>query len=263
MAEPGKRPNRPTHTGTVTVREQLSPSMVRLTIRSASVADGSFVPNGCTDAYFKLVLPDAQGDDVMRTYTVRRWLVAESSFEADFMVHGVAGLAGPWARDVQVGGELRFRGPGGGYAPDPGAGSHLYVADLAALPAVEAALDVLPTDAVGHVVVVHDDPEDVRDVATSLTVQWVVDPDLSAAYDKAVGVVEGLPDLPELQAFVHGEAGFVRKLRPHLRIDRAVPAARLSISGYWKQGRTDEVWRTEKKDWMRPVNDREAQLDPA
>lgn len=261
MAEPSKRPNRPTHAGVVTGRQQLSPSMVRLTVRSDAVAAGAFAPNGFTDAYFKLVLPDAVGDDVLRTYTVRRWLVEDSAFEADFMVHGDQGLAGPWARDAQVGDHLSFRGPGGAFAPDVEAGSHLYVGDLAALPAIEAALDALPADARGHVVVVHDHQEDVRELSTSLEVTWVVDADLAVAYDKAVSLVEALPALPELQAFVHGEAGFVRRLRPHLRVERAVAPARLSISGYWKSGRTDEIWRTEKKDWLKPVDDREAALE--
>ena len=70
--------------------------------------------------------------------------------------------------------------------------------------------------------------------------------------------------LPEdgLDAFVHGEAGFVRDVRRHLRA-QGLPLARLSASGYWRRGRTDEVWRAEKSDWKRVVEDDDAALAAA
>jgi NADPH-dependent ferric siderophore reductase len=62
----------------------------------------------------------------------------------------------------------------------------------------------------------------------------------------------------EVHAFVHGEAGFVRELRRHLRIEREVPLDRLSISGYWRLGSDDEGWRATKADWNREVAEEEA-----
>ena len=52
-----------------------------------------------------------------------------------------------------------------------------------------------------------------------------------------------------MHAFVHGEADMVRELRRLLRVERGVPRERLSASGYWRRGRTDEGWRAEKKEW--------------
>jgi len=53
----------------------------------------------------------------------------------------------------------------------------------------------------------------------------------------------------DVQVFVHGEAEAVMKhLRPYLRKDRAVPATRASISGYWRRGRTEEGFRVWKQE---------------
>ena len=49
-----------------------------------------------------------------------------------------------------------------------------------------------------------------------------------------------------VQAFVHGEAGFVRDLRRYLLDERGVRRELLSISGYWRVGKDDEAWREEK-----------------
>jgi NADPH-dependent ferric siderophore reductase len=66
------------------------------------------------------------------------------------------------------------------------------------------------------------------------------------------------PDGHAPHAFVHGEAGWVKELRAYLRIDRGVPAERLSISGYWRLGTDGEGWRARKREWLREVEEREA-----
>jgi hypothetical protein len=43
----------------------------------------------------------------------------------------------------------------------------------------------------------------------------------------------------------------VRSLRRHLLVERALPAASLSASGYWKLRRTEEGWREDKAEWQR------------
>jgi NADPH-dependent ferric siderophore reductase len=50
-----------------------------------------------------------------------------------------------------------------------------------------------------------------------------------------------------VQAFVHGEATFVKELRGHLRRDRGLSMDQLSISGYWRRGRTEEGFREWKQ----------------
>ena len=51
-------------------------------------------------------------------------------------------------------------------------------------------------------------------------------------------------------AFVHGEATAVRLIRRHLVLECGLPLESLSATGYWKLRRTDEEWRSEKREWM-------------
>ena len=61
-----------------------------------------------------------------------------------------------------------------------------------------------------------------------------------------------------VHAFVHGEASAVRAVRRHLVVDRGISPDALSVSGYWKRGRTDEGWREDKAEWKRQVEADEA-----
>ena len=61
--------------------------------------------------------------------------------------------------------------------------------------------------------------------------------------------------LNRVQAFVHGEAGFVADLRRHLRVDRKLARDRVSISGYWRAGATEEGWRAAKAEWNAAAED--------
>ena len=46
----------------------------------------------------------------------------------------------------------------------------------------------------------------------------------------------------------------------HLRAERGVPREAMSVSGYWRRGRTEEGWRAEKPDWNREVERDDAEL---
>ena len=89
----------------------------------------------------------------MRSCTVRAFDAAVLELTLDFVVHGDAGVAGPWAATAAPGTEVLLLGPGGGYAPDPAATHHLLAGDESALPAIAVALERLPDHARGQVVV--------------------------------------------------------------------------------------------------------------
>ncbi len=80
----------------------------------------------------------------------------------------------------------------------------------------------------------------------SRLVEWVAAVDFPDALD-------GHP--ANVQAFVHGEAGFVADLRRHLRVDRRLARDRVSISGYWRAGATEEGWRAAKAEWNAAAED--------
>jgi len=238
---------------TVTSTERLSPGMVRVRFRSEDLS--AFAGSEDTDRYVKLVLGTPE-EPVVRTYTALDPDPAAGTLTIDFVVHGDAGYAGPWAAAAVPGDTLVARGPGGGYAPDPAADHHLLVGDEAALPAVRAALERLAglDGATGHAVVQVPGPEHEQPMPAvpGVELTWV-----HAEHAEAlVPVVRDLP-WPEgrVQVFVHGEAEVVMHgLRPHLLRERGVARADASISGYWRRGRTEEEFR----EWKRALAAAEA-----
>ncbi|MDR8411973.1 siderophore-interacting protein [Nonomuraea sp. 3-1Str] len=260
------------HRGVVLRTERLTPHMIRVVVGGDGLSD--FATSGLTDHYVKLVFPH-EGVDYpepfsvknvretmprelwprLRSYTVRSWDAEARELTIDFVHHGDKGLAGPWAARAVPGDELLMLGPGGGYVPDPAAGWHLFAGDESALPAIAASVEALPAGALAYVLLEVDGPAEEQKIET------VADAHVTWLYrdGRPVGeaLVQALCELefPEgdVHAFVHGEAGFVRRLRHHLRIERRVPLERLSISGYWRSGVDDEAWRAVKKEWNRQI----------
>ncbi|NUR09254.1 MAG: siderophore-interacting protein [Nocardioidaceae bacterium] len=196
----------------------------------------------------------------MRSYTVRSFDETTRELVLDFVVHGDAGLAGPWAAAAGPGDEALLLGPGGGYAPDPSASYHLLAGDLSALPAIAVALERLPESAVGAAYVEVPGPADEvpLDAPAGVPVTWLHTGDRRPG-DRLVSAVLDLPwPGGDVQAFVHGEAGAVREMRRHLRIGHGMTLDRLSVSGYWRLGVDDEGWRAGKREWNAAVEQDEA-----
>jgi NADPH-dependent ferric siderophore reductase len=239
-----------------------------------------FATRGQTDHYVKLLFP-APGVSypepldvgrireefpreqwpVTRTYTVRSWDAESRELALDFVLHGDEGLAGPWAANARPGDVLHFSGPGGGYAPDPAADWHLLAGDESALPAIAAALEELPADAVAHVFVEVADAAEEQKLQTGqgVTVEWIHrgDRPIGAGLAAAVSGLEFPAGNP--QVFVHGEAGFVKELRRLLRVERALPRELLSISGYWRLGHDEDGWQSSKREWNAQVEAEQGQ----
>jgi len=275
--EKDKRRARKVTSGLVRRVERLTPHMIRVVIGGEGLS--GFRTDGYTDHYVKLLfapagvsyprpfdmeairqdLPREQWPTT-RTYTVRRWDAEAGELTLDFVHHGDTGLAGPWADRVQPGEEVHFFGPGGGYAPDPEADWHLFAGDESALPAIAVSLESLPAGARAWAFIEVAGPEEEQRIDSPGDAKIVWLHRGPAPYgERLVRAVREL-DFPEgdVHAFVHGEAGFVRELRRHLRTERAIPLARLSISGYWRLGRDDESWRSSKREWNERIEAEEA-----
>ncbi|EHR50088.1 siderophore-interacting protein [Saccharomonospora marina XMU15] len=246
--------------------ERLTPHMIRVV--SGGEGLSNFVPNGFTDSYVKVLfgVPGVTYPEPFdlraikaelprelwpkqRTYTVRGYDPVAGELVIDFVYHGETGLAGPWAANLRPGDEMLVAGPGGGYAPNPQADWHLLVGDEAALPAIAASLEAMPADARVRALLLVENEAEQQPLATksAAEISWLH----RDAGDDLVAAVRAL-DFPPgtMQGFVHGEAGFVRELRGHLLNERGVPKTALSISGYWRLGRSDEAWRAEKATFM-------------
>ena len=260
------------HRGTVLRTERLTPHMVRVVLGGeglSAVDAGEF-----TDHYVKLAfpLPDITYPEpfdlariraemprhawpTTRTYTVRSWEPELRELTLDFVIHGDEGVAGPWAARARPGDQLYFAGPGGAYRPQPSADWHLLVGDESALPAIAASLEGMPDDAEGIALIeVADAAEEQKLTPPSgMELRWLHRGDARVGSLLLRAVRELDWRAGTLQAFVHGEAGFVKELRRHLRLQREVPRAQLSVSGYWRLGSNEDGWQASKREWNAQV----------
>jgi len=256
-----------------------TPHLVRVVLGGEGLAD--FPVGDFTDHYVKLLFrpADAPYDvpfdveqvraelppetwPVTRTYTVRAWDPDAGELTIDFVHHGEEGLAGPWAAAARPGDRIQLFGPGGAYTPSPDADWHLLVGDDSALPAIAATVGQLPAGRPALVFVEVPGPEDEQELtlAEGVELVWVHRENREPGTALLAAVLAA--DLPAgtVHAFVHGEAGFVRDLRRHLRADRALTPEFTSISGYWRKGRTEDRWQAEKPAWNAEVLAEEATI---
>ena len=265
MGEAGQR-KRIARTAEVVRARWLTPSMRRLVFTGPDLACLRELPY--TDHYVKILFaphgsdyrwpfdPDAlratapaERWPVTRTYTVRAYDPARNEMTIDFVVHGDEGLAGPWAARAEAGDQIGFFGPGGGYAPDPHADCHLMVGDEAALPAIAAALDRLGdrARAVVYLEVSGSADEQVLSSSPDVHVTWVHRRD--RAYGDALAEVVRAAGVPagDVQAFVHGNAEMIRRMRRFLFTEVDFNRRRVSMSGYWRTGQTEDGWQAGKR----------------
>ncbi|KOG31155.1 siderophore-interacting protein [Streptomyces resistomycificus] len=280
MAErPGRQP-RKSRSAQVVRTERLTPHMQRVVLGGEGLAD--FTADTCTDHYVKLLFPpqgvtypepfDVQRirEDfpraqwpVTRTYTVRYWDPQHLELTLDFVIHGDEGLAGPWALRAQPGETVHFMGPGGAYAPDPGADWHLLAGDESALPAIARSLESLPDGARAHAFIEVAGPEEEQKIDSDVEVVWLHRGDrrVGEALTEAVRALR----FPEgrVHAFVHGEAHFVKQLRHLLRVERSIAREDLSISGYWRLGHNEDGWQASKQEWNARIEAEQEGAAPA
>ncbi|MFC5246831.1 siderophore-interacting protein [Streptomyces nigrescens] len=278
-AERPSRKKPAAHRARVQRTEQLTPHMVRVVLGGEGLAE--FEAGEYSDHYVKLVFPQPgvqypEPFDIAqiraefprdqwpstRTYTVRTWDAATRELTVDFVVHGDEGLAGPWAAAAQPGEEIFLLGPGGAYVPEAAADWHLLAGDESALPAIAASLARMPAGVPVHAFIEVAGPEERQelDAPAGAEISWLYRGGAPVGRE-LVAAVRAL-DFPSgrVQAFVHGEAGFVKELRRLLRVEREIPREALSISGYWRKGHDEDGWQASKRDWNQQV---EAEQEPA
>ncbi|MGJ3189443.1 siderophore-interacting protein [Paenarthrobacter sp. FR1] len=262
------RKTRPQVNLTVLRKERLSPHMVRIVAGGPGFSD--YANNEYVDRYVKIVFPQPGVDyeypldlwtirDTMpreqwphtRTYTIR-WVDLEAQQLAiDFVVHGDEGLAGPWAAAAEPGDSMIFTGPGGAYKPAPDADWYLFAGDDAAIPAIAACVEALGANARGTAYLEVDSEADILPISAPAGVElhWLLRKGTPAGSSdlllEALRTTEWLPG--RVDVFAHGERGYMRGLREIFFAQRGLERSQVSLSGYWAQGRVEEVFQAEKK----------------
>lgn len=266
-ARPAGRPRRPQLVMEVVAVEDLSPTFKRITFGGGDFA--KFQDSAAVDKYVKLLLPQTPGltppfeletlretlpkDQLplRRTYTVHSVDEAAQTLKMDFVLHGDQGLAGPWAAQARVGDLVQFSGPGGKYQPDATADWHLLAGDEAAIPAIAAALEAMPADAVGHALIEVATADDEWELTapTGVEVIWL---HRGGPFTPQTSLLEqAVKDLPwragRPQLFVHGEREIMKPLRMYFTDERHVPRTDMSLSAYWAYGRAEDDFQAEKQ----------------
>ena len=267
MSQAGQRKRIP-RTAEVVRTSWLTPSMRRVVFTGPDLRCLQEMP--CTDHYLKILFaphgcdyrwpfdPDglkatepAHRWPVTRTYTVRSYDAARNEMTIDFVVHGDEGLAGPWAASAEPGMQIGFFGPGGGYAPDPAADRHLMVGDESAIPAIAAALDRLGDVARAAVFLEVAGAQDelVLSASPDVHVTWVHRAGRPYGEALAEAVREAGVPAGDVQAFVHGNAEMIRRMRRYLFTELDFNRQRVSMSGYWRTGQTEDGWQAGKREF--------------
>jgi NADPH-dependent ferric siderophore reductase len=256
---------RTNHRTSVVRTERLTPELVRVVLHGDELAE--LPDTDFTDRYVKLIFPKPdtptgpevehhalppEQRPVFRTYTVRAFDPEALELTIDFVTHGEAGVAGPWAAAAQPGDELLISGPGGGYRPSADVDLHLLVGDESALPAIASAVEALPPGARAVLIAEVEDGE--HEIAFAVPdgvvvdLRWLHRAD-GGGPEALLHVVEALdlPDGATVQPFVHGELMVVRAIKRHLLDERGLDPARCSASGYWRRGKDEDGFQAEKR----------------
>ncbi|MBL1068895.1 siderophore-interacting protein [Streptomyces sp. 7-21] len=185
---------------------------------------------------------------VMRTYTVREQRPGE--LDLDFAIHGDVGHACRWARRVRPGDPATLLGPltednaGVGFRPPADTAWVLLAGDATALPAMAGILAWLPEGmpVKAWIEVAHGADRQALPTKADADVTWLCrdglppgqgDPLLRAV--RAAALPQGTP-----YAWLAGEAGCVRALRRHLVGDRGFRRDRITFTGYWRRGVSED-----------------------
>lgn len=264
----GGRPARPQVLLQVLKRESIAPHLVRLTLGGPGISD--FVDKPVTDRYVKFLFANPElgleppydmealreqlaPEDmpVRRTYTVRRSDMESGTIEVDFVVHGDEGLAGPWARDAQIGSSICFSGPGGMFVPKEEFDFHFFAGDETAIPAIAASLEAMTPQMKGLAVI------EVADAADEMQLQAPAGMEIRWIHRKAEftpentileSVIREIP-WPEgrVQVFAHGEREVMKRLRHFFYDEHGVDRRDMSLSAYWAYGRAEDAFQAEKR----------------
>ena len=207
--------------------------------REDGTADFDAVPEGFGMAgYLKYLMASSHTRPLFRAYTVRGHRPESGEVDIDFVAHGDAGVAGPWAQRAQRGERVMLLDQGRGFEPHP-SGEYLLVGDESALPAVAGILRDLPRDARGIALVEIPDPDDAQplEAPEGVEVRWLPRADPLAQPGRlALETLRTIAPVLPVGVYLAGEQTLAAEGRRHL-VAAGVPKHDIAFTGYWKVGR--------------------------
>lgn len=211
-------------------------------------------PGGVTDfsrvpeqfgfaAYMKYLRTKSGVRPPFRNYTVRHFKPDAGELDIDFVSHGDAGIAGPWAAKVQPGEQLMILDQGRGFDLPQDATEVLMVGDDSALPAILGILRDLPAHITGHAVLEVPDAADQQDPEgqSKVALTWLS----RQGHSQPVGAAalaafkQLVPTTPETTyGYTVGEQQLAAGGRRHL-VAHGVDKRSIGFVGYWKLGKSE------------------------
>lgn len=212
---------------TVARIERLGDGFAAITFTGDALADFTSLS---FDDHVKFMFPDAEGEQVRRDYTPRRFSREALELTIEFALHG-DGKASDWARNAVVGQRALVGGPKGSMIVPLELDWHLLTGDATALPAIARRLEELPGGS-RAIVLVHAAPADRRVFAGAADVdlRWFDTPEALVADLQALALPPGRGF-----AWGGGEASMMARVRQVLN-QQGVPREATRVSAYWKQG---------------------------
>jgi len=212
---------------TVARIERLGDGFAAITFTGEALADFTSLS---FDDHVKFMFPDADGAQVRRDYTPRRFSREALELTIEFALHG-DGKASDWARNAVVGQRALVGGPKGSMIVPLELDWHLLTGDATALPAIARRLEELPGGS-RAIVLVHAAPADRRVLrsAADVDLRWFDTPEALVADLQALALPPGRGF-----AWGGGEASLMARVRQVLN-EQGVPREATRVSAYWKQG---------------------------
>lgn len=227
----------------LTVQEvrRVAPDMIRVTVAGDDLE--GFVSDGAAD-HVKLFFPNAEtgvittpadGDPaavISRDFTPLPRTDGDTQvLDLDFYTHEDPGPAASWALAAQPGAALAIGGPRGSRGMPEGADAFILVADETALPSASRWLDGIPAGIPVRVIATVRGDGDWVSAYLGGAHEVIVTASDPAAVLSALGPVgEGT------FVWAAGDAAMLVPIRRHLRRTLGLPAAQVSVDGYWRSG---------------------------
>lgn len=234
---------------------ELTPNMRRIVLTGEALLD---YPEITTSAYVKLLFdlqgkplsapPTSKDDILMRTYTIRDLDRQNKTMSIDMALHGNSCEDGPashWAKHAQPGEHILIGGPGKTKPLGENYDWVLFAGDMTSLPAISAYLERLPKHTQGYAVIkiTSEDDKQALTKPDNVALVWVVDDE-----EKLADAVAQLPwpdGTPAIWAACEFSA--MRELRTLFREQRQVAHSQIYISSYWRQGRSEDQHKIDKR----------------
>jgi NADPH-dependent ferric siderophore reductase len=226
-----ERARAPRRSVAVSEVSQLTPHMIRVIIGGELNDWDVTIPGG----HFKLFVPRGE-EAAMRTYTVRAYDPEAARLTVDFAIHA-GGPATSWAQSATPGDTFQVSGQArAGYLPGESADWTVFLADQSALPAVAAALEMLPTGYRVRALIEIPSEDEKLELTSAADVQidWIIESDVPC---QRLVEAASLLELPagDGEVCVGCEANAMRQIRGQMLHQRQLQPRALHTRAYWKR----------------------------